>query len=226
MALPFATPASLSPTFVISRCEVADVDALGSVYYDSFKGDRGNSHWWSPNREHMMEWMRSRILKKLADRSVRHFKIIDTEANELVAWARWDIPKDSTHFGDWNGVEAGVADVSSIVKEATEPVAVSSLGQEVSASALATSVDMQPVDIPKGANPEVARNFFNQLAVSATKWHKDDMLGKFPYHMGALVSLTLVLKACHFSAQLLSTTDVVLQRPYWFRCLSLPMRMV
>ncbi|KAH6657074.1 hypothetical protein BKA67DRAFT_179069 [Truncatella angustata] len=173
MALPFATPASLDPAFVISRCEAADIDALSVIYYDSFKADPGNSHWWSPSREHMMTWMHKRISKKMSDPGVRHFKIIDVASNDIVAWARWDIPENSPHFGDWVGTE----DVSSLVKSDPEPKDGAERSQEISASAPAVDTTPKTVDIPEGADPALCQNFFGALTKCSSKWHTKDMLG-------------------------------------------------
>lgn len=179
MALPFDNPASLSPAFVISRCDSDDVDPMCITYYDAFDADPGNSHWWSPSREQMMIWMRRRISKKMADRSIRHFKITEVASGEMVAFARWDIPQGSTNFGDWVGIKNEVSDVSSLVNSDQEGTN-GRQAQEVPPSA--PVVELQPryvgVDVPEGADPALATNFFGRLAVASEKWYRNDMLGE------------------------------------------------
>ncbi|KAF3004474.1 hypothetical protein E8E14_005430 [Neopestalotiopsis sp. 37M] len=182
MALPFATPASLSPSFVMAHVEAEDVDKLCNVYYDAFKEDPGNSHWWSPSRESMMTWMRVRIRKKLADRGVRHFKITDVGSGDLVAFARWDVPEGSAHFGGWFDAENGnipAVDVTKIVESEPRPQDAEQTNQEVVASA--PSVEQrqpyQNVDVPEGADPFLASNFFSALKKASDQWYKSDMLG-------------------------------------------------
>ncbi|ETS85043.1 hypothetical protein PFICI_03068 [Pestalotiopsis fici W106-1] len=191
MALPFATPASLSPSFVLSYCEAGDVDQLCNVYYEAFKEDPGNSHWWSPSRDKMMAWMRTRIEKKMADRSIRHFKVTDVASGDMVAFARWDIPEGSEHFGGWLGdcsssnsssgndgaavAAAAAVNVTKIVESEPSPQDAEQESQEVAASA--PSVEQQVVDVPEGADPFLALNFFGALKKASAQWYKSDMLG-------------------------------------------------
>ncbi|KAI1842179.1 hypothetical protein JX266_011587 [Neoarthrinium moseri] len=174
MALPFAAPASLSSSFAISYCTLVDLDALAEVYYEAFKANPGNTHWWSPSRESMMAWMRRRMTPKFRDRNIRHFKITDIESGDLVAWSRWDIPKESTHFGEWSG---GAGDVSKIV--GTEDVATGPIDQadEISASASAVEPAPAPADYPEGSDPAVCRRFFDALSGASDKWYTENMLG-------------------------------------------------
>jgi hypothetical protein len=126
----------------------------------------------------MMAWMRRRISKKMADRGVRHFKVTEANSGDLVAWARWDVPAGSTHFGEWIDTEQDIVDVSNIVKSEPEPASAAQWSQEICASAPAVAPQVTSVDIPEGADPFVTRNFFDAIAGASEKWYTDDMLGK------------------------------------------------
>jgi hypothetical protein len=180
MALPFAPPTSLSPGFVISHCVLEDVDNIERIYYDAFKEDPGNSHWWSPSRESMVKWMRQRVLKKMADNQVRHFKITDVQSGDLVAFARWDIPESSTDFGEWFDISGKLLGVSNLA--ADEPdlnlSGTAESNQEISHSAPAVEPLPKHVDIPEGANPILVQRFFGALAKASEKWYTKNMLGE------------------------------------------------
>ncbi|KAK6216345.1 hypothetical protein LQW54_003548 [Pestalotiopsis sp. IQ-011] len=176
MALPFAPPASLSPSFVIARCDAGDVDDMCDIYYEAFKEDPGNSHWWSPDRRHMQAWMQRRMVRKLGDAGMRHFKIADAESGAMVAFARWDIPERSGHFGEWLGQPP--VDVTRIVEE--EPEKPKDAEQEVAASAPVAEPKQQKYadnDVPDGADPFLCQNFFSALTKASEKWYTKDMLG-------------------------------------------------
>lgn len=185
MALPFATPASLSPSFVIARCDAGDVDDMCDIYYEAFKEDPGNSHWWSPDRRHMQAWMQRRMVKKLGDAGMRHFKIVDVETGAMVAFARWDIPEGSEHFGEWLGQPP--VDVTRIVED--EPEKPKDAEQEVAASAPAAEPKQQKyadIDVPEGADPFLCQNFFGALTKASEKWYTKDMLGELNQMRGYL----------------------------------------
>ncbi|KAM0816152.1 hypothetical protein AB5N19_01953 [Seiridium cardinale] len=111
------------------------------------------------------------------DRGIRHFKITDVESGDIVAWARWTLPEGSKYFGEWVGVEGVAADVTTLVEDEPKPESTAPRNLEISASAPAVEPQKKSVDVPEGADPDLARNFFEALAVASRKWFTDDMLG-------------------------------------------------
>ncbi|KAI1331753.1 hypothetical protein F5Y16DRAFT_359185 [Xylariaceae sp. FL0255] len=184
MSLPFTTLTSLPASFAITRPTGADVDTICEIYYESFKLDLGNTFWWPADKESMFEWMRTRIRRKMADRRVRHFQVIDTEKNVTVAFARWDIPGGyEAQFGEWVGPGPdGAVDVSGLVEQEEEKA-----GSEDD-DALASTVtvaqveeikpeDVKKVQLPRGADPSLCLGFFNFLAEVSERWQAESMLG-------------------------------------------------
>ncbi|KAI0973950.1 acyl-CoA N-acyltransferase [Xylaria arbuscula] len=173
MALPFLPPASLDSAFIITRPKEADIDALSEVYFESFATDEGNTFWWSPDHDAMREWLRYRIQKKMADRSVRHFSVIDQrEGNVVVSFARWDIPKGyETRFGEWVGGDDAL-DVSRVVAEhgTDEPATVAPV-EEAEPTAVKTMAG------PRGSDQELCQSFFSVLSTLSKKWNAEQMLG-------------------------------------------------
>ncbi|KAI0448979.1 hypothetical protein F5B21DRAFT_76831 [Xylaria acuta] len=164
MALPFAPPASLDASFTVSRPTEADVNTLANVYFDSFATDPANTYWWPEDRDAMSEWLHERIRRKMSDRSVRHFQILD-DHKEVVAFARWDIPEGyAAQFGEWVGVDDAL-DVSRAVGEDGED------GTEAAPAAA------KSISIPRGADTELCQAFFAKLAALSKKWEAEKMLG-------------------------------------------------
>ncbi|KAI5860790.1 acyl-CoA N-acyltransferase [Durotheca rogersii] len=146
MALPFALPASLAPSFVASRCTAADVDvdALSEAYYDSFRTDVRNTFWWPAARAPMIAWMRQRFRCNLGTRGVHQFTLADAGTGDIVAFARWSVPAGHAGlFGEWAGAE---------------------------------SEGEAGVDYPEGSPPEPCRRFFDALQHMADKHGADGML--------------------------------------------------
>ncbi|KAK7717320.1 hypothetical protein SLS64_002810 [Diaporthe eres] len=182
MALPFPLPAGLHADFTMSRTTEADAERIAEIYYAAFQTDPGNTYWWSADTPAMMEWMVRRIRRKMADRSVRHFKVVDARTGDMVAFARWDVPQGSDAFGEWVGDDeingSGEVDVSGLVEgegegeangEASEPLTGGVDAPHSSSSAA--------LDIPRGADPELCRGFFDGLSQMSSKWMGQDMLG-------------------------------------------------
>ncbi|KAI1468019.1 acyl-CoA N-acyltransferase [Daldinia caldariorum] len=169
MALPFATPSSLAEGFSISYCTSTDVDIIADIYYDTFATDKRNAFWWPPNKEDMFTWMKVRVLRKMDDRRVRHFKVTDGKSGDVVAFARWDIPEGyEKAFGEWVGDDGSAVEVSQTVKT----------GENTPAnSAPVEAVDPPTADYPKGSNPELCKVFFDALKVASEKYDADAMLG-------------------------------------------------
>lgn len=185
MALPFPVPPGLlHPDFTLTHATEPDAEDVAEIYYAAFQTDPGNTYWWSDDREGMMEWMVTRISRKMADPSMRHFKVVDARTGEMVAFARWDIPRGSAAFGEWlggEGVNGGgveVADVSSLVKkgegEANGEVAAPLTGGADAPQPSSSAAS----DLPRGADPELCRGFFDGLVRMSSKWMAEDMLGK------------------------------------------------
>ncbi|KAI1112295.1 hypothetical protein F5Y14DRAFT_273366 [Nemania sp. NC0429] len=175
MALPFLPPASLDPSFTMSCPTEADIDALTRVYYDSFSTEPGNTWWWPDDRDAMFEWMQDRTRRKISDRNVRHFQVLDGQG-EVVSFARWDIPKGyEAKFGEWVGGDDG--DVSRVVvgdgneDGAGKPAATTAPVEEITPAAAKT------VSAPRGADPELCQFFFTELARLSKKWNATEMLG-------------------------------------------------
>ncbi|KAK6951025.1 hypothetical protein Daesc_007554 [Daldinia eschscholtzii] len=173
MALPFEIPSSLAEGFSISYCTPADVDTIADIYYDAFATDKRNAFWWPPSKQDMFDWMKSRILRKMDDRRVRHFKITDERSGDVVAFARWDIPEGyEKAFGEWVGGKGSTVDASQIVK------AEENAGENPPAnSAPVEAVNPPAADYPKGSRPELCKVFFDALKVASEKHNADAMLG-------------------------------------------------
>lgn len=183
MALPFSVPAGLlAPDFTMSPATAADAETIAEIYYAAFQTDPGNTYWWSADRPAMFEWMVRRIRRKMGDKFVRHFKVVDTRTGDMVAFARWDVPHGSDAFGQWVGgdeVNGGVElDVSGLVEGEAEANGQTSAPLTGGADLPQTS--SSDVDIPRGADPELCQGFFDGLVRMSSKWMKDDMLGKHP----------------------------------------------
>lgn len=184
MTLPFTVPPGLlAPGFTMSPItDPNDAGRITDVYYGAFQTDPGNTYWWSADTPAMMEWMIRRNRRKIADPSMRHFKVVD-ESGDMVAFARWDVPKDSLAFGKWTGGAGEVngsvkADVTGLVEgegegetAAEQPLTGGSEAPQVSCAA------STKLDIPRGADPELCRGFFDGLSRMSDKWMTDDMLG-------------------------------------------------
>ncbi|KAG8161546.1 hypothetical protein KVR01_008533 [Diaporthe batatas] len=189
MTLPFPVPPGLlAPEFkMLPITDPNDAEQVAEVYYAAFQTDPGNTYWWSADTSAMMEWMIRRIRRKIADPSVRHFKIVDTQSggNEMVAFARWDVPKGSVAFGEWAGAAAGGVEVNGMKEvDATEPVggleeAVAKQKPVTGATEAPPPPDASPatLDVPRGADLELCRGFFDGLSRMSDKWMADDMLG-------------------------------------------------
>lgn len=186
MALPFPiSPGLLHADFTMSHATEADAECIASIYYAAFQTDPGNTYWWPADTAAMTEWMLSRIRRKMADRSVRHFKVVDARTGGMVAFARWDVPRGSGAFGEWVGGGevngAGPeADVSGLVKEGESEGRANG-----EAPAPLTGGDDAPqpsssdvLDMPRGADRELCRGFFDGLSRMSSKWMAEDMLGK------------------------------------------------
>ncbi|KAI0554661.1 hypothetical protein F4679DRAFT_526990 [Xylaria curta] len=162
MALPFAPPAFMDASFTMSRPTKADIHTLAKIYFDSFATDPANTYWWSQDHDAMFEWLHERIRRKMSDRSVRHFQILDDQ-KEVVAFVRWDIPEGyEAQFGEWVGFD-DVLDVSQAVGQdgADEPAAVTTAPVEE-----ATLADAKTISIPRGADPELCGTFFAKPLLS------------------------------------------------------------
>lgn len=186
MTLPFTIPPGLlAPDFTMSPITDPDeAQRIAEVYYAAFQTDPSNTYWWSADTPAMMEWMVRRIRRQMADPSVRHFKVVDA-SGDLVAFARWDVPKGSVAFGEWMGGGAGGTgggmgkDVTGLVEGEAEVASDqkpltggAEVPQPSSTAATAT------LDAPRGADPELCRGFFDGLSRMSDKWMRDDMLGK------------------------------------------------
>ncbi|KAI0857103.1 hypothetical protein F4860DRAFT_372734 [Xylaria cubensis] len=172
MALPFAPPAFMDASFTMSRPTKADIHTLAKIYFDSFATDPANTYWWSQDHDAMFEWLHERIRRKMSDRSVRHFQILDDQ-KEVVAFVRWDIPEGyEAQFGEW----VDVLDVSrAVVAEDgadEEPAATTTAPVEE-----ATPAAVKDISIPRGADQELCETFFAKLADLSKKWDAEKMLG-------------------------------------------------
>ncbi|KAI1814449.1 hypothetical protein GGS20DRAFT_413331 [Poronia punctata] len=158
MALPFSPPASLDPSFTISRPSEADIDKLAHVYYESFWTGQASIFWWSPDRDTMIDWLHVRVTNKMANPGVRHFQIVDNNNGEVVGFTRWDIPKGyEDKFGAWTGP----VDVKGTVKPDVE----------------AAPTPKAAVIPPRGGDPELCRAFFGAIAEASKRWDTSGMLG-------------------------------------------------
>jgi hypothetical protein len=217
MTLPFTVPPGLlAPGFTMSPITDPDEDIarMSEVYYAAFQTDPGNTYWWPAEKPAMMEWMDRRIRRKMADPSVRHFKVEHVGAGaaggdghvDLVAFARWDVPKGSAAFGEWVGTCGGRVssggsngvkgvDVTGLVESDGEMASEKALtgGAEIpQPSGAAAAAAAATFDAPRGADPELCRGFFDALSRMSDKWVRDDMLGeqaaRFPFSSRPQVS--------------------------------------
>lgn len=177
MEAPFPVPASLAPGFVCSPMTYADTDAAAVVYHESFGADPANTYWWPRDLAPLLAWCSGRMRIKLDDPFVRIFKITDAATGDMVAYARWDVPKDSTKFGAWIGGGIGKADVTALVESNGQTAAAD---QATKQQPLTADDKAAPAvgDYPEGGNHEIANMFFSALGESQKKWKTDDMLGK------------------------------------------------
>lgn len=178
MELPFPAPASLAPGFVLSPMTPADTDAAAVVYYESFKLDPANTYWWPKDLAPLLTWCSGRMRKKLDDPDVRIFKITDAAMGDMVAYARWDVPKDSTKFGAWTGGENAKVDVTALVESDNQ--AAGAADEATMHQPLTADDEAAPAvgEYPEGGNHEIAEMFFSALSESQKKWSTDDMLGE------------------------------------------------
>ncbi|KAK7917483.1 Acyl-CoA N-acyltransferase [Apiospora marii] len=177
MEVPFPVPASLASGLVLSPMTHADTDAAAVVYHESFGADPANTYWWPKDLAPLLAWCSGRMRIKLDDPFVRIFKITDSATGEMVAYARWDIPKDSAGFGAWIGGENGKVDVTALVESDDQTA---TANDELTKQQPLTSDDKAAPavgDYPEGGNHEIADMFFSALGESQKKWKTDDMLG-------------------------------------------------
>ncbi len=186
--LPFLPPTSLlAPSFVVARPTETDLDAMADCYFAAFETDPGNTFWWSPDRAAQTRWLRRRVLHKMPDPRTRPFKVVYVSSpaspspppsggggggggggagdggggGELVAWARWDVPRGSSAFG-----EKG--------EEGEESAGTATATAEAAALATATTAEGE---VPEGGDPALLRCFFGGLQSMAKKWDADSALG-------------------------------------------------
>ncbi|KAI1431195.1 acyl-CoA N-acyltransferase [Xylaria sp. CBS 124048] len=163
MALPFTAPASLDPSFSMSCPTEVNIEGLAQVYYESFLTDPALTYWWSPDREVMLDWLRTRTRNKLADHTTRHFHVVNSQ-KETVAYARWDIPAGyEAAFGKLNGIEDGFHGPGGVPDDGTAPT-----GDLVPKESLVP---------PKGTDPVPFEAFFSILSRMAAKYDAKGMLG-------------------------------------------------
>ncbi|KAH9900295.1 acyl-CoA N-acyltransferase [Xylariomycetidae sp. FL2044] len=188
--LPFPSPRSLAPSFVMSPGvpDDPDADAMADIYYDAFRTNWGLTYWWPAERDHILTWMRRRIRRKLADPRARHYKVSDAGTGELVAWARWDIPAGHEH--DFPSPSAG-ADLDTPVEHGEGK------GENTARSADtgdAGAPEQKPapaqMSCPEGTDPEMMREFFRRLGVMQEKWGANDMLGRFSLSLSPFFFVT------------------------------------
>ncbi|KAI1136200.1 acyl-CoA N-acyltransferase [Hypoxylon sp. FL0543] len=179
MALPFPVPSHLAPAFSMSRCTTADVDAIAKIYYEAFETDPRNGFWWSPDKAAMYAWMKRRILRKMADRSTRHFKVTDAQSGKLVAFARWDIPEGyGAVFGEPTEADPEPVDVSQTVAAGEGAEGVPQGGENAPVTTAPVDVITPPkTDIPDGAPPDLCQIFFDALSNMSEKQNAKTMLG-------------------------------------------------
>ncbi|KAK8098820.1 uncharacterized protein PG998_012061 [Apiospora kogelbergensis] len=163
MALPFPVPTSLAPGLVISRMTKEDTDAAAVVYHESFGSDPANGYWWPEDLAALLSWCSERMRLKMDSPHVRIFKVNDVETGEMVAYARWDVPKNSTKFGEWAGGETDEGTTTAATADQAAPAT--------------ANAGFSPSDFPEGANVEIASRFFSALGESQKKHMTDDMLG-------------------------------------------------
>lgn len=182
MALPFRVPPGLLPAdFTMAHAVEADAERMAEIYYEAFQTDPGNTYWWPDDRDGMMEWMVRRIRRKTRDPSMRHFKVVDAGTGDMVAFARWDVPRGSAALGGWprgdqvngGGVEA---DVPGSVEAKTEA------NGEATGPLTGGTEAPQPspagADLPRGVDVELCQGFFDGLVRMSSKWMTENMLGK------------------------------------------------
>lgn len=153
----------------------ADAERMAEIYYEAFQTDPGNTYWWPDDRDGMMEWMVRRIRRKTRDPSMRHFKVIDAVTGDMVAFARWDVPRGSAALGGWPGgdVEVGVpGPVGGEVEVNGEAPVPLTGGTE------APKPSPADADLPRGVDVELCQGFFDGLVRMSSKWMTEDMLGK------------------------------------------------
>lgn len=192
--LPFPAPASLHSSFAMLPVSLdQDLDQMTDIYYSAFAADPANCFWWAPTREQQQRWLKQRIIKKFADPSVRHYKIVHVESGDIAAWARWDIPEGADGFGGSGAVGRGGVDVSQLVDGKEKSGAGSQGAQALSAAeapsttttAATTTADAgenpkkKGLEPPEGANPAWCEAFFGALVGMHEKWDAGKMLGKY-----------------------------------------------
>ncbi|EPS38022.1 hypothetical protein H072_8249 [Dactylellina haptotyla CBS 200.50] len=164
--LPFAIPGSLSPFFDIIPSSPQDAVAFAKVWLDSFATDSRNTFWWSTDHNIMVGWIGRRMIRKMRDSEVRHFKVIEITTGGVVAFARWTLPKDGHEvYGEW------IAPHEPGDELAEDPGA--------GASGIASTVEIAagPLVCPTGADSTACRIFFDALGRASNKWVTPTTLG-------------------------------------------------
>ncbi|KAI2624837.1 acyl-CoA N-acyltransferase [Hypoxylon sp. NC1633] len=179
MVLPFLIPSSLSPAFSMSYGTAADVDAITELYYDSFQADPRNCFWWAPEKEAMIEWMTRRVLRKMGDPSVRHYKVTDRQSGDLVAFTRWDIPQGhEAMFGEWTGDNSDAVDEFQTVIKGEDAANMYQTKEDLPvASSAPVEATTDTIDCPEGSQPELCQGFFDKLGDMSEKHDAKTMLG-------------------------------------------------
>ncbi|KAK5628705.1 hypothetical protein RRF57_004420 [Xylaria bambusicola] len=112
----------------------------------------------------------------MADRNVRHYHVVNNKEKDIVAFARWDIPKGfEAHFGEWvdSNSALGVSDVAAEnnTEEPTTTTPTTALVEEIEPTVASTMVG------PRGSDQELCRSFFSALSSLSKKWNAEKMLG-------------------------------------------------
>lgn len=120
----------------------------------------------------MKEWLHERIEKKMVDRNVRHFHVVDKTEKSIVAFARWDIPEGfEAQFGEWLDSDGGSRAVSENIEEPATTTAMTVPVEEAEPAIASTMAG------PRGSDPELCRSFFSVLSSLSKKWDAEGMLG-------------------------------------------------
>lgn len=146
MTLPFSAPASLPPQFTLSRCTPDDIPQLTEVYINAFSAT--NFDYWWPPVDIMRQWTLQRFALKIQNPTNQHFKVVDNETGQVVAFSRWDIP------AGMKGLDEGFIQYGS--EEESKKV----------------------LPIPVGCDMDMYKEFFNGLKGMSKKWDADSKLGK------------------------------------------------
>lgn len=161
--------------FHLSELLPTDLPSQVSIYHAAFASDPVHRTFFpAVTPEDEVAWLTQRFPRPFARPGMRHFKLVDADSGRIAGFCRWKYPHVLT------------------AQQEAEKTA------EAEKEAGKTAEDRMR-DFPRGADPEICREFFGALDSMQAKWFDErDMYGEFQFFSCLLRGLFLLSFCCFF----------------------------